>query len=105
MRERGAEKVAKYFRPLPWIQELVPKTNPSKKCLSIHIRLTDNGHGRTKAPLELFQEYAETYVAASGGGDIFVATDDGTILDTIRASELDDQGTIRPRTSYSIEWY
>lgn len=52
----------------------------------MHIRLTDKGNGRQKQPLRLFQYYAEEYVSASGGGDIFVATDDGTILNEIRTT-------------------
>ena len=100
MRERGANKVDKYFRPLSWMEELVEKANPTsnKKCLSIHIRLTDKRHGREKKPLHLFQYYAEAYSKASGGGSIFVATDDGTIFDTIRSnwtiSELNYQKNV-----------
>eukprot|EP00545_Synedropsis_sp_CCMP1620_P010227 CAMPEP_0119027338 /NCGR_PEP_ID=MMETSP1176-20130426/36926_1 /TAXON_ID=265551 /ORGANISM="Synedropsis recta cf, Strain CCMP1620" /LENGTH=184 /DNA_ID=CAMNT_0006983231 /DNA_START=81 /DNA_END=635 /DNA_ORIENTATION=+ len=86
MRQRGAEKVSKYFRPQPRIQELIEQANPATKCLSMHIRLTDKGHGRKKKPLELFQSYAEAYAEASGGGSLFVATDDGTILNTIETS-------------------
>jgi hypothetical protein len=87
MRERGAEKVAKYYQPLPWILDLVQKANPNpdKKCLSMHIRLTDKGHGRQKKPLTIFQAYAEEYSKKSGGGALFVATDDGTIMDVIRS--------------------
>jgi hypothetical protein len=84
MRERGAEKVSKYFRPLPRIQELIEQANPAPKCLSMHIRLTDKSNGRQKKPLDLFQAYAEAYTQASGGGGIFIATDDSTILETIR---------------------
>jgi calcineurin-like phosphoesterase family protein len=87
MRQRGSEKVRKYFRPLPWLQDLIEKANPAKtRCLSIHARLTDKGNGRKKPPLERFQQYAEAYVNASNGGSIYIATDDGTIFDRIRAT-------------------
>jgi hypothetical protein len=99
MRERGSEKVAKYFRPLKWMEELIAKANPgSKKCLSMHIRMTDKGNGRKKKPLTLFQPYAEEYTRASGGGSLFIATDDGTIFDVIRSewkiSDLHSQENI-----------
>lgn len=85
MRKRGAAIVAKYYRPRPWLKELVEKTNPTKnKCLSMHIRLTDKADGRTKPPLTVFQLYAEAYAEASSGGSIYIATDDGTIFERIR---------------------
>jgi hypothetical protein len=84
MRKRGAHVVKKYFQPQEWMQTLIEKANPKTACLAIHIRLTDKGHGRKKKPLTLFQSYAEAYSETSGGGSIFVATDDGTILDIIQ---------------------
>lgn len=84
MRQRGGAKVAKYFRLHRSMQKLVKDANPATKCLSMHIRLTDKGNGRQKKPLELFQAYAEAYTQASSGGSLFVATDDGSIFNTIR---------------------
>lgn len=87
MRQRGAKIVREHYKPLPWIQDQVNAANPTSTgaCLSMHIRMTDKGHGRVKMPLELFQDYAEVYAKGSGGKPIYVATDDATVLSTIKS--------------------
>lgn len=86
MRKRGADIVSRYYRLQPWLESLVETANPNKekKCLSMHIRLTDKAAGRKKPPLSAFKTYAEAYAEASMGGSIYIATDDGTILERIR---------------------
>jgi hypothetical protein len=101
MRERGSKMVSKYFRLLPWVDELVEKANPStSQCLAMHVRLTDKGHGRRKLSLDAFKPYAEAYVKASGSGPIFVATDSAYVL----AGISEQWGPhVRPRVRSQIE--
>jgi hypothetical protein len=82
----AATQVQRYFKPLPWLMYHVRMTNPSSQCLSMHIRMTDKGNGRTKQPLIRFQEYAEAYTKVSKGNPIYVATDDATVIRTIQAT-------------------
>lgn len=85
MRQRASDQVRQYHKPLPWLQYHINKANPSSRCLSMHIRMTDKGNGRRKKPLSVFQAYAEAYAKASGGNSIYVATDDATVLTAIES--------------------
>ncbi|KAL3918296.1 MAG: hypothetical protein SGILL_004305 [Bacillariaceae sp.] len=93
--------VRDYFRPLPWLQEDYQRANPNKDgaCLAMHIRLTDKADGRSKLSLSDFEPYARYYAEHSPSAHkIFVATDDETVLDTIKvewSSFLSDNGNIR----------
>jgi hypothetical protein len=46
MRVRGARIVEKYYKPKPWLVAAIEKANPSKKCMSMHVRFTDKSGGR-----------------------------------------------------------
>jgi hypothetical protein len=87
MRQRASKVVREYFKPLPWLKHEIIKANPVRdgKCLSMHIRMTDKGNGRYKTQLVHYQKYAESYVRASGGNPIFVATDDQSVILTIQS--------------------
>lgn len=82
-RRRASSIVSKYFTPLPWLQDKIDAANVGGKCLAAHIRLTDKGSGRDKKGLEAYRPYIEAYASATEGA-IYIATDDGTVLDTIR---------------------
>ena len=93
MRERGSRIVSTYYRPLPWLQERIDQANPNNNnnnCLAMHIRMTDKGHGRPKRQLQDFQPYAEIYLNETTTNTtlvlptVYIATDDGTVLDRIR---------------------
>ena len=85
-RFRASSIVSKYFTPLPWLQEEIDASNPvvGGKCLAAHIRLTDKASGRDKKGLEAYRPYIEAYASATESGAIYIATDDGTVLNTIR---------------------
>ena len=85
-RRRASSIVSKYFIPLPWLREKIDASNPvvGGKCLAAHIRLTDKASGRDKKGLETYRPYIESYASATESGAIYIATDDGTVLDTIR---------------------
>lgn len=95
MRQRAYAVVAQYYRPQPWLQQEIESANPSnRKCLAMHIRMTDKGHGRTLIPLEAFLPYAQAYTdstATARGSDpknytIYLATDDSHLLERLEQS-------------------
>lgn len=107
MRERAEALVQRYYHPHPWLTELVEEAMPppldnnnkeknkSWKCMSMHIRMTDKGHGRVKQPLSAFQAYAEVYANQSQPGFIYVATDDGRVVEEIQANWTLAKGLVR----------
>eukprot|EP00563_Minutocellus_polymorphus_P009657 CAMPEP_0181023626 /NCGR_PEP_ID=MMETSP1070-20121207/2145_1 /TAXON_ID=265543 /ORGANISM="Minutocellus polymorphus, Strain NH13" /LENGTH=975 /DNA_ID=CAMNT_0023100641 /DNA_START=98 /DNA_END=3025 /DNA_ORIENTATION=- len=94
-RRRASSIVRKYFSPLPWLHEKIEFSNPvvGGNCLAAHIRLTDKASGRDKKGLEAYRPYIEAYVSATEKGAIYIATDDGTVLDTIRDTWSRDVGS------------
>jgi hypothetical protein len=85
-RQRAAVMVRKYFQPQAWLEERIQQANPDpQRCLAAHIRLTDKASGRDKKGLEVYKPYIEAYAKASDGiSPIYIATDDGTVLETIQ---------------------
>lgn len=87
-RLRAAGIVNRHFRPQPWLLEKVEQANPvtDGNCLAVHIRLTDKGSGREKQGLEVYQPYIEAYskAAPNDASRIYIATDDATVLETIK---------------------
>lgn len=88
MRRRAADIVGKYFHLKPSIETLVAKANPvqNRKCLALHIRATDKGNGRQKVPLRKFRRFMKEY-----DGDVFLATDDATVVTTFSQWMKDGQ--------------
>jgi hypothetical protein len=84
-RQRAAHMVKQYMHVQPWLEEKIHQANPNPKhCLAAHIRLTDKASGRDKKGLEAYRPYIEAYAEASYNSPIFIATDDGSVLQTIR---------------------
>ena len=81
MRSTAHAIVKQYYRPRPWLQSEIGRANPyAGRCLAMHIRMTDKGHGRVKIPLNAFLPYAQAYASATRDTKIYVATDDERIL-------------------------
>ena len=106
-REPASNIVKRHFRLLPWIEQKVERANPEpRKCLAAHIRLTDKAHGRDKKGLEFYQAYIEAYanVTKDNPSPIYVATDDGTVLETIRqkwTKEASSRVIVQPGVQWS----
>lgn len=85
-RQRASWIVDKYFRVQPWLQQRINVANPDENshCLAAHIRLTDKASGRDKKGLEAYRPYIEAYARATNEGAIYIATDDGTVIEVIR---------------------
>ena len=96
-RKRGHEIVTKYFRLLPKLQELVEVANPTtvtttalgqtrkSNCLAMHVRYTDKSGNRKKVPLEEYMPYAKAYLDGNFGDYIYLATDSGETMSTMKA--------------------
>ena len=95
-RKRGHEIVTKYFRLLPKLQKLVEFANPTitsttahgqtmkSNCLAMHVRYTDKSGNRKKIPLEEYMPYAKAYLDGNFGDYIYLATDSGETLSTMK---------------------
>jgi hypothetical protein len=92
-RQRAAPVVQRYFNLHPWLEQRIREANPNPRhCLAVHIRLTDKASGRDKKGLDAYRPYVEAYANATaasasssdGNNPIYIATDDGTVLQTIQ---------------------
>jgi hypothetical protein len=86
MRQRSFDIVKRYFRPKPWLQQLINRANPSAKCMAMHVRLTDkSGANRALIGIDAYQPYAIAY-AEIVGGSIYLASDSSTPLRNVTHS-------------------
>jgi len=86
-RKRAAPMVQKYYHPLSWLQQRIQKANlvNDRKCMSMHVRLTDKANGRDKKDVGAYLPYATTFASVTGFEfPIYLATDDSTIVSHIR---------------------
>jgi hypothetical protein len=89
MRRRGHEKVAKYFKPLPWLMEKVELANPTTNCLAMHARFTDKSGNRAIVSLADYLPYAQAFVdlhPKDSDAVIYLATDSSETLRNISIS-------------------
>lgn len=84
-RQRAHTIVKQYVHLLPVIEERARRTNPSQKCLAVHIRHSDKGNRRKRIPLRRFIPYMEAYLEVVPEGIVYVATDSNQVLDAIQS--------------------
>jgi len=86
MRVRGARIVEKYYKPKPWLVEAIKKANPSKQCMSMHVRSTDKHGGRAIIGVDKYLPYAEAYAESVPSGSIYLASDSSKTLQEVTES-------------------
>ena len=84
-RQRAHATVKQFVHLLPFIQERALRTNPSPKCLAVHIRHSDKGNRRKRIPLQRFIPYMEAYWDVVPDGIVYVATDSSHVLDELQS--------------------
>lgn len=84
-RERAQATVKQFIQLLPDIQERARRTNPSRKCLAVHIRHSDKGNRRKRIPLRRFIPYIEAYWDIVPEGIVYVATDSSRVVEELQS--------------------